>query len=172
MIVAALKTKDKNFGALLLAAPEGKRLTPAELFLSKELSHQIAMAIENRYLVQQTWRRSEELRALHEIGRALSSMLDPDALLEKIFTEVQRLFNPSNFYVALYDSARNELRLELEVADGVRLPKRSRPMGSHLTRIHLEDFAAAADSRELRGRRFANSGCNRKGSRARSAACR
>jgi diguanylate cyclase (GGDEF)-like protein/putative nucleotidyltransferase with HDIG domain len=137
VLVAALKTKDKNFGALLLAAPKGKRLAPAELFLSKELSHQIAMAIENRYLVQQTWRRSEELRALHEIGRALSSMLDPDALLEKIFTEVQRLFNPSNFYVALYDSARNELRLELEVADGVRLPKRSRPMGSHLAEYIL-----------------------------------
>ena len=103
-MVAALETKEKNFGALLLAAPKGKRLAPAEFFLSKELSHQIAMAIENRYLVQQTWRRSEELRALNEIGRALSSMLDPDALLEKIFTEVQRLFNTTNFYVALVRS--------------------------------------------------------------------
>jgi diguanylate cyclase (GGDEF)-like protein/putative nucleotidyltransferase with HDIG domain len=137
VLVAALQTKDKNFGALLLASPSKRRLTLAEMSLSKELGHQIAMAIENCYLVQQTWRRSEELRALNEIGRALSSMLDPDALLEKIFVEVQRLFNPSNFYVALYDSARNELRFELEVADCVRLPKRSRPIASHVTEYIL-----------------------------------
>jgi len=130
---ASLKTRGKNFGALLLAAPEGKRLGPAELSLLKALTHQIAMAIENRDLLQQTWRRSEELRALNEIGRALSSMLDPDALFEKIFAEVQRLFNATNFYVALCDPARKELCFELETCDGVRLPKRSRPMGNHLT---------------------------------------
>jgi diguanylate cyclase (GGDEF)-like protein len=137
VMITALEAKEKSFGALLLAAPESKRFSPAELSLAKEVSHQIAMAIENRYLVQETWRRTEELRALHEIGRALSSMLDSDALLEKIFTEVQRLFNPANFYVALYDSARNELRFELEVAGGVRLPKRSRAIGSHVSEYIL-----------------------------------
>ena len=130
--VTALQTREKSFGALLLATPKSAKLGPAKLSLFKELSHQIAMAIENRYLVQQTWRRSEELRALNEIGRSLSSMLDPDALLEKIATEVQRLFSATSFYVALYDSARNELRFELEVVDGVRLAKRSRPMGSYV----------------------------------------
>jgi diguanylate cyclase (GGDEF)-like protein/putative nucleotidyltransferase with HDIG domain len=130
---ASLKTRGKNFGALLLAAPKGKRLAPAELSLLKALTHQIAMAIENRDLLQQTWRRSEELRALNEIGRALSSMLDPDALFEKIFAEVQRLFNATNFYVALCDPARKELCFELETRDGVRLPKRSRPTGNDLS---------------------------------------
>ena len=137
VVVAALETKEKNLGALLLAGPEGHRLGPAEILLSRELSRQIAMAIENRYQVQQTLRRSEELRALNEIGRALSSTLDPDALLEKIFTEVQRLFNITDFHVALYDPARTELRFELEVTDGVRLPKRSRPIGSHVSEYIL-----------------------------------
>jgi len=133
VMFASLKGTGKNLGALLLAAPEGKRLTGAELSLLKALSHQIAMAIENRRLLQQAWRRSEELRALNEIGRALSSMLDPDALLEKIFTEAQRLFNASSFYVALYNPARKELCFELENSDGVRLPKNTRPTGNHLT---------------------------------------
>ena len=132
-MVSRLQAKDKQFGALLLAAPEGRRLTVAELSLLKVISDQIAMAIENHYLIQQTWRRSEELRALNEIGRALSSMLDPEALLEKISTEVQRLFSAATFYVALYDRANNELRFELEVAEGVRLPKRSRVMGNGVT---------------------------------------
>jgi len=137
VLIASLQTKENNYGALLLASSSNRKLPLAELSLAKELGRQIAMAIENCYLVQQTWRRSEELRALNEIGRALSSMLDTDALLEKIFLEVQRLFNPGNFYVALYDSARAELRFELEVADGVRLPKRARPIGSHVTEYIL-----------------------------------
>ena len=137
VLIAALQTKERNYGALLLASPSRRRLSLAELSLSKELGRQIAMAIENCYMAQQTWRRSEELRALNEIGRALSSMLDTDALLEKIFLEVKRLFDPGNFYVALYDSARSELRFELEVADGARLPKRSRPIGSHVTEYIL-----------------------------------
>ncbi len=124
------ETKDKKFGALLLAAPEGRRLTPAELSLPKVISHQIAMAIENRYLVQQTWRRSEELRALNEIGRALSSMLDPEALLEKIFDGSAAAVQRRQFLRRAVRSARNELRFELEVAEGVRLPKRSRAMGN------------------------------------------
>ena len=132
-MVSGLRAKDKQFGALLLAAPEGRRLTAAELSLLKVISDQIAMAIENHYLIQQTWRRSEELRALNEIGRALSSTLDPEALLEKISTEVQRLFSAATFYVALYDRTNNELRFELEVAEGVRLPKRSRAMGNGVT---------------------------------------
>ena len=137
VMIASLQNKEKNFGALVLASPEGKRLSKAEIFLTKELSRQIAMAIENCYLIQQTWRRSEELRVLNEIGRALSSTLDPDALFEKIFTEVQRLFNPTHFYIALYDASRNELRFELEVTEGVRLPKRTRPMGNHLAEYIL-----------------------------------
>jgi diguanylate cyclase (GGDEF)-like protein len=138
VIVTSLRAQEQTFGALLLAAPEGKRLASGELKLLPALGHQIGMAIENRQLAQQTWRRSEELHVLNEIGRALSSMLDPDALFEKIFTEAQRLFNAANFYVALQDPAHNQIRFELEVADGVRLPKRTRPAGNYVTEYILK----------------------------------
>ena len=50
------------------------------------LGHQIGMAVENSYLIQQTARRSEELHILNEIGRALSSTLEPDILFERIYS--------------------------------------------------------------------------------------
>ena len=77
--------------------------------------------------------RSEELHALNEIGRALNSTLDPDTLFEKMFTELRRMLGVNNFFIALYDSAQEQMRFELEVSDGIRLPKRSRPAGNHLT---------------------------------------
>ncbi len=133
VVGVSLQPKDQAFGALLLGAPGNRRLSPAELQLLMALSQQIGMAIENSYLILQTRRRSEELRVLNEIGRALSSMLDQDALFEKMFTETQRLFDVTSFSIALSDEARNQIRFELEVADGVRLPKRARPLGNHLT---------------------------------------
>ena len=66
------------FGVLVLGTPDNRSFTPAELRLLLALGHQIGMAVENSYLVQQTSRRSEELHILNEIGRALNSTLDPE----------------------------------------------------------------------------------------------
>ena len=133
VVAISLQAKEHAFGVLLLGTADNRRFTPAELRLLLALGHQIGMAVENSYLIQQTSRRSEELHILNEIGRALSSTLDRDALFEKLYVEMRRLFDVSNFYIAFYDSVREEIQFELEVNDGIRLPKRSRPVGNHLT---------------------------------------
>ena len=129
----SLQAKERVFGVLLLGTPDNRRFTPAELRLLLALGHQIGMAIENSYLMQQTSRRTEELHILNEIGRALSSTLDLETLFEKIFSELQRLFDVSNFYIAFYNPHRDEIRFELEVKENVHVPPRSRPAGNRLT---------------------------------------
>ncbi|MFY9585634.1 MAG: diguanylate cyclase [Candidatus Acidiferrales bacterium] len=162
----SLQAKEQAFGVLLLGTPDSRRFAPAELRLLLALGHQIGMAVENSYLVQQASRRSEELHILNEIGRALSSTLDSDALFEKIFTEMRRLFDVSNFYIAFYDSSRHEIRFELEVTDGIRLPKRTRPAGNHLSEYLIrtrqpllirERFAE--ETRKLGARPLQQTGC-------------
>ncbi len=123
----SLQAKEQAFGVLFLGTPDSRRFTAAELRLLLALGHQIGMAVENSYLVQQTARRTEELHMLNEIGRALSSTLDPEALFETILSELRRLVDVQHFFIALHDQARNEIRFEIEVRDGVTQPKRSRP---------------------------------------------
>ena len=77
VVAISLQAKEQAFGVLLLGTPDSRRFTPAEYRLLLALGHQIGMAVENSYLVQQTSRRSEELHVLNEIGRALSSTLKP-----------------------------------------------------------------------------------------------
>src|SRR5487761_172976 len=60
-------------------------------------------------------RRSEELHILNEIGRAMSSTLDTDALFETIYIEMRRLFARGSLYRGLNDGAREQIRYELEV---------------------------------------------------------
>src|SRR2546426_3791444 len=111
----SLQAKEQVFGVLLLGTPDSRRFTPAELRLLLALGHQIGMAVENSYLIQQTSRRSEELHVLNEIGRALSSTLNKEELLGKIWEELRRLFDVENFYIAELDPLRDEIQFDLEV---------------------------------------------------------
>jgi diguanylate cyclase (GGDEF)-like protein/putative nucleotidyltransferase with HDIG domain len=133
VVAISLQAKEQAFGVLLLGTPDNRRFAPAEYRLLLALGHQIGMAVENSYLVQQTSRRSEELHVLNEIGRALSSTLNKEDLLSKVWEELRRLFDVENFYIAELDPVRDEMRFHLEMIDGMRMPKRSRPAGNHLT---------------------------------------
>lgn len=128
----SLQSKDRVFGLLLLGTPDNRNFSPAELRLLLALGQQIGMAVENSYLVQQSSRRTDELNILNEIGRALSSTLDLNALLERIYSEMCRVFDEGSFFIAFCDQKAGEVRFEIESADGRRCPKRSRPIGNHL----------------------------------------
>jgi diguanylate cyclase (GGDEF)-like protein/putative nucleotidyltransferase with HDIG domain len=91
------------------------------------------MAVENSYLIQQTARRSEELHILNEIGRVLSSTLEPDTLFERIYSEMRRLLDVGSMFIAYYDAKSDQVRFEMEVVDGERVPKRTRASGNYLT---------------------------------------
>src|SRR5712672_4422248 len=133
VVAISLQAKEQAFGVLLLGTPDSRRFTPAELRLLLALGHQIGMAVENSYLVQQTSRRSEELHVLNEIGRALSSTLNKEDLTRKVWEELRRLFDVENFYIAELDPLRDEILFDLEIVDGTRLPKRARTAGNHIT---------------------------------------
>jgi diguanylate cyclase (GGDEF)-like protein/putative nucleotidyltransferase with HDIG domain len=128
----SLQAKERVFGVLLLGTPDNRSFTPAERRLLLALGHQIGVAVENSYLIQQTSRRSEELHILNEIGRALSSTLEPDILFERIYSEMRRLLDVNSFFIAFLDRNPEQVRFELEVIDGERQPKRTRPIGNHL----------------------------------------
>ena len=129
----SLQAKDRVFGVLVLGTPDNRSFTPAELRLLLALGHQIGMAVENSYLVQQTSRRSEELHILNEIGRTLNSTLEPDTLFDRIYSEMRRLLDVTSLEITFYDGADGPVRYETEVVDGKRLPKRTRPAGKFLT---------------------------------------
>ena len=135
----SLQAKERVFGVLLLGTPDNRNFTAAELRLLLALGHQIGMAVENSYLIQQTARRTEELHILNEIGRALSSTLQPDILFERIYSEIRRLLDVSSFFIAFYDGKSEEVRFEIEVVDGERQLKRTRPRGNHLVEFVVRE---------------------------------
>jgi diguanylate cyclase (GGDEF)-like protein len=128
----SLQARERVFGLLLLGTPKSRRFSAPELRLLLALTHQVAMAVENSYLIEQTTRRTEEMNALNEVGRALSSTLDLDSLCDRIYSEMRRLFDAENFFIARLAPEQEQILLDLEVIDGERCPRRARPLENGL----------------------------------------
>jgi diguanylate cyclase (GGDEF)-like protein/putative nucleotidyltransferase with HDIG domain len=128
----SLQAKERTLGVLLLGTPDHRSFSPAECRLLLALGYQIGMAVENSYLIQQTSRRSEELHILNEIGRALSSTLEPDVLFDRIYTEMRRLLEVESFFIALHDDKTQTIRFEIKLDNGERCDKFRRPAGNHI----------------------------------------
>ncbi len=106
---------------------------PVDLQLLSGLARQVAVAIENARLFAETRRRLEELEVLNEVGRAITSTMDLDALVELIYRQTSRLMDTTNFFLVLYDRQKELLDFVLRIEDGERIPRDRRELGSGLT---------------------------------------
>ena len=99
---------------------------------------QLAVAMENARLFEQTQRRLAELATVNEIGRAISGALDTDQLAELIYEQVSSLLNTRNFYLAVYDADARRVQMEFEIEHGQRQTRDRSGLGqdliSHLIR--------------------------------------
>jgi len=64
-------------------------------------------------------RQIDELRAISEMGKAISANLDLDALLEVVYSQVKNLLNVQTVTVAIYDGTK--LQFPLHIRDGAAL---------------------------------------------------
>jgi GAF domain-containing protein len=74
-----------------------------DLQLLTTVAGSLSVALENARLVQETRQRVSELATVNSIGRALSSQLDLDALIERVGEQVRETFGADIAYVALHD---------------------------------------------------------------------
>jgi signal transduction histidine kinase/GAF domain-containing protein len=135
MLLVPLRSADGSILGLLSVddpqdglVPNRRTIETLELF-----ANQASVAIENSRLFDERERRISELATLTIIGRIISSVIELDELMDKIYQQVSLVMDTTNFYIALYDEKKNEVSFEIEVKRGKRLPKRRREAGIGLT---------------------------------------
>lgn len=77
--------------------------------------------------------RSQRLSALNRIARAVSATLDLDTLLETVYAEIQTIFRPDAFFIALYDQAAQTIDFQFMIDEGRRNPPLKHPLDQGLT---------------------------------------
>ncbi len=132
-LVVPLLTRGEVSGVLALQSRQVAAFSEQDVNILTMLAGQLANAIQNAHLFQKHEQRIRELSILNEIGRILSLSLGLDDLLEHIQEQVGRIFDVTNFYIALYREGEEEWEMRLQVERGERRPVRRHPLGAGAT---------------------------------------
>ena len=97
------------------------------------LAGSLTVALENARLVQETRQRVGELATVNSVGHALSSQLDPDALIELVGEQVRQTFGADIAYVALHDEAAGQIEFAYYYESGESRPEAPMEYGEGLT---------------------------------------
>ncbi len=86
-------------------------------------------------------KRINELAMLNEIGRALSSTIKINDLMELIYQQTTRIMDVSAFYIALYMKKANQMMFIFDVLNGERQPEeeRARDFGNGRTEYIIKN---------------------------------
>ena len=128
-----LMREDRAIGAIALWRKEARRFTDKQIALVKTFAGQAAIAIENVRLFKELEERTTqltqsvgELRALGEVGQAVSSTLDLETVLSTVVSRATGLAGMDAGAIYEYDEARGEFylhtahRLQDEVVTALR----------------------------------------------------
>jgi signal transduction histidine kinase len=118
VVSAPLMRKGEPIGAILIRRIEAEPFTDKQIELLETFADQAVIAIENVRLFQELQTRTrdlarsvEELKALGEVGRTVSSTLDLETVLSTIVSQASQLSGTDGGAIYEYDEATEEFRL-------------------------------------------------------------
>ena len=121
-LAVPLMREDRAIGALQLWRMEIRAFSEKQVALVKTFADQAAIAIENVRLFNELEARTkeltrsvEELKALGEVGQAVSSTLDLETVLSTIVSRATQLAGMDAGSIYEYDHAREEFYLHTSV---------------------------------------------------------
>ena len=108
-LIAPIKLYGQTIGVLgLEAEAEGEGWSTDEVGLLEEVSSQVALAIENARLLEQTQQRTQELSVLFETSRQLSETIDITHIYEIAATQLVNYLNADACTVALLNKSQTQ----------------------------------------------------------------
>ena len=93
MLAIPILRDEKAMGVITLQTQKAYIYTPEEISMLTIISHNISSALRNAELYKNSNIRLHELQTIHELGKAVASILHLNTLLPYICEEVSKLFN-------------------------------------------------------------------------------
>lgn len=109
LMFAPLQAGDTIIGVISAQSYTLNAYNDDDLGLLTGIAHQVAIAIDNARLYEQTRRRANQLAMLNEVGRAVSTLRDLDGVLEVMYQQVQRILPLDVFLVGLLQPGSNTM---------------------------------------------------------------
>ncbi len=111
---------NKAVGVITLQTREPYTYSQKEINLLTIISHNISAAIHNAMLYRNIKTQLDEVKIIHEIGKALTSILSMEKLLPYICEEVSKLFNARSCILRLLDADNLQIEASYGLSDKVK----------------------------------------------------
>ncbi|MCZ7543787.1 MAG: GAF domain-containing protein [Anaerolineae bacterium] len=128
LMYAPLKVGERVVGVVSVQSYSLNAYGADHLNLLMGAANQVVIAVENARLYAQVQQRAAELSTLNEIGRAVSSRLDLDSVLEITYQQMQRSLPLDSFFVCFYDAETDLIAFPLLYDAGVRYEQPDSPL--------------------------------------------
>ena len=140
IVYIPLTIMDKRIGVISVQSFKKNAYSNYHISIVRNLAVYICIALENAQLYENTEaevklrtreviRQKEELeisykniQLLSEIGQQITAMLSVEAIIEKVYENINKLMDASAFLIGIYDTEKNHLSFRGAMEKGEKLP--------------------------------------------------
>ncbi len=119
LMIAPLTVGNQVIGVISSQSYTLNAYSENDLNLLTGIANQVAVAIQNTRLLEETRQNAGYLATLNELGRVVSELRNLPELLEVIYQEVKKHLNVDSFYVGLYHPENNKVSYPFMIDEGI-----------------------------------------------------
>jgi sigma-B regulation protein RsbU (phosphoserine phosphatase) len=120
-LVVPLVHKSQPVGALNVLGARPAQFSETDLAIVRQFGAHVAVALANARLFERVRADADAFETLAEIGQDVASVLDLDALFERIAQQVNRVIDYRTFGILLLNEEKGELEMKLAVQYGEKV---------------------------------------------------
>jgi PAS domain S-box-containing protein len=120
MLAVPIIRNNEPLGVLTVQTREPYLYSDEELNVLKIISYKVVTAIKNAELYRNFRKQLEELKTLHEVTKAITSILSMDKLLPYICEEVTKLFNARGCLLRLLEGDILQIKASFGLPEKIR----------------------------------------------------
>jgi len=120
VLITPMQLGDRLVGVISAQSYAMNFYNEEHLMLLGAIAQQVAIAIENTRLFEQTRKRAQRLAILNDIARELSTLTDLPTLLENVYLQIQEALSTDLFFINLIDKERDKVYFPFMYDEGRR----------------------------------------------------
>lgn len=97
-----------------------------------------AISLNNCSLFKESINTVDRLSCINKINKKLSTTIDLKKLLKYIYSEINKLFEAKNFYIAIYDYDNSTISFLYEIYNGKKIEEFTRPFRNGITEYIIQ----------------------------------
>lgn len=164
LIFVPMKIGDRVLGAMSVQSYEFNAYTPDDVNLLTSIANQVAVALENARLFEQTKQQIQDLETVNRVARTITSAMNLDQLLDSLYEQVCQICSVNNFYVATSVPEQGVISFLVYYEQGQIVEADPLPLGSgltgHVINTNQPLLIHTREELELLGIKYSGVACN------------